>query len=243
MDIALAVERHRRNLLRIVATMFAMIGLAGGESVQRLSPSVYRAVLRLLRPAESAVRRLIVVAARNVVLKLPGPRSSAEVRKAPVAVRKPSCRVTFRLFDPNRRFTSAFAFERPRGRIKVTPVKRLEPRIHVIGFDPRIALFHQPPPVVHEPPPAPMPDGLVSASRLCRRLAAIKSALEDLPRQARRYAHWQARPLERRRPLRDSALRSGTPPGHRRRPVHPVDEILAECHWLARHPPSVLDTS
>ena len=28
-------------------------------------------------------------------------------------------------------------------------------------------------------------------------------------------------------------LRSGHPPGYRRKPIHEVDEILTECDWLA----------
>ena len=64
MNMSLAIERNRKPLLRIVATLFAMIGLVEGATVERLSSPVYRAVLRVLRPAESAVRRLIVVAAR-----------------------------------------------------------------------------------------------------------------------------------------------------------------------------------
>ncbi len=117
-------------------------------------------------------------------------------------------------------------------------VQRLVPRIRVIdvGFDPRIPLFRNAAPAV-PPPPAPVPevDDTVSAMRLSRRLAAIKSALEDLPRQAKRYARWQARPADKRRPQLASALRPGTPPGHRKNPIHKVDEILNECDWLARH--------
>ena len=30
-----------------------------------------------------------------------------------------------------------------------------------------------------------------------------------------------------------SPLRPGRPPGHRRKPLHEIDEVLAECHWLA----------
>jgi hypothetical protein len=76
--------------------------------------------------------------------------------------------------------------------------------------------------------------GKVNALRLCRRLTAIKSALEDLPRQARRYARWQAKPAETRKPSSSSALRPGPPPGHRKKPIHKVDDRLAACHWLAR---------
>ena len=39
-----------------------------------------------------------------------------------------------------------------------------------------------------------------------------------------------------------TSLRTGPPPGLRRKPTHEVDEILAECHWLARHA-TATDTS
>jgi hypothetical protein len=38
-------------------------------------------------------------------------------------------------------------------------------------------------------------------------------------------------------------LRAGRPPGFRKRPIHEVDEILKECHWLARNVLPALDTS
>jgi hypothetical protein len=31
-----------------------------------------------------------------------------------------------------------------------------------------------------------------------------------------------------------SPMRHGRPPGYRKRPVHEVDEVLIECHGLAR---------
>ena len=224
----LSIERNRKPLLRIVATLFAMIGLAEGNTVERLSSPVYRAVLRLLRPAESAVRRLIVVAARGLTLNPPRPRV-ARAKLVGIA-RKGRGRVTFRLFDPRQRFGSAFGHHRHR----ISLARRPEPRLRVIdvGFDPRVPLFLRSPPIVPEPPPA--PDGTVSAARLSRRLAAIKLALEDLPRQARRYVRWQAKPAETRRPQLASALRAGAPPGFRNKPVHEVDDILTECDWLAR---------
>lgn len=243
MQLPRAIERHRKPLLRIVMTLFAMAGLAEGVSVDRLPISIYRSVLRLLQPAESAVRRLVVVLSRDLALQPRGPRIAE--RKRVTGSRKACRRITFRLFDPRPRFRSAFAFERVRQRSFVKPVARLEPRIHVIdtGFDPRVPLFRQPLPVAPKalaPPPA--PEGTVSAIRLCRRLAAIKLALEDLPRQARRYLRWQAKPAGQRRPDFSSALRRGHPPGHRRRPVHKVDAILSACHWLARQVPEP-DTS
>ncbi len=162
---------------------------------------------------------------------------------APRIARKGRRRTTFKLFDPRQRFGSAFGHQRSRHRISLVP--RPVPRLRVIdvSFDPRVPLFlRKAPPIVPEPEPLPVADGTVNAMRLCRRLAAIKSALEDLPRQARRYARWQAKPADARRPQLASALRPGTPPGHRKNPIHKVDEILAECDWLARRAPEP-DTS
>jgi hypothetical protein len=229
MDWTLAIERNRESLLRIVLALFAMIGLREGGTVERLSWPVYRAVLRGLRPAEAAVRRLIIVAARDVVVK-PSP-----VRPAAKGLSRKGRRGrgSFQLFDPRQRFDGN------NGR-RYTGVQRAEPRIHFIEFDPRSPLFRQPPPGAAAPVRA--PQDTVNAASLCRRLAAIKHALEDLAAQARRYARWRARPLEKRRPKLASALRPGPPPGHRKRPSHAVDAILSECHWLARSVPQP-DTS
>ncbi len=226
MDWAFAIERHREPLLRIVAALFAMIGLSEAGHVERLSRPVYRAVLLVLRPAEAAVRRLIIVAARGIMVR------PAPVRSAPAGLAisgKGQGRVSFQLFDPRRRFDGDLG--RP------TRGSRPQPRIRFmdVACDPRIPLFRQP-----EPAPASQAsdeDNTVNAKPLCRRLAAIKGALDDLPRQARRLARWRARPIEARRPRLASPLRLGAPPGRRRRPTHEVHEILNECHWLARNVP------
>ncbi|MDO8353233.1 MAG: hypothetical protein Q7T14_07195, partial [Aestuariivirga sp.] len=105
------------------------------------------------------------------------------------------------------------------------------PRIHFFGPDPRVAaLWPSPQPVDI---PAPPPDGLVNAERLTRRLQALKLALDDLPRQARRLARWRVRRETAKAPKFRSPLRPGHPPGYRRKQIHEVDEVLAECHWLA----------
>ena len=70
LDWALAIERNSEALKGIIAALFAMLGLDGEVPVGRLPRSVHRAVLRVLWPAESAVRRLIVIAARGLVVKL-----------------------------------------------------------------------------------------------------------------------------------------------------------------------------
>ena len=130
---------------------------------------------------------------------------------------------SFQLFDPRKNFA-----ELRQHRVKYT---RNPPRIHFFGSDPRVAaLWPSPRPVAE---PAPPPDGLVNAARLNRRLQALKLALDDLPRQARRMARWRVRREAAKAPKFKSPLRPGPPPGHRKRPIHEVDEVLADCHWLA----------
>lgn len=79
----------------------------------------------------------------------------------------------------------------------------------------------------------------VDAALLFGRLRALRNALNDLPRQARRLARWEARRdglLQRKgpfRPMRLSPMRPGPPPGRRLRAVHEVDDVLRECHGLA----------
>lgn len=214
MDWNHAIERYRQPLLDIVATLYAMIGLGGGTR-ERLKWPLYRAVLGILRPAESAVRRLIVVAARGLVVK---PRA---VRPAPAKLiiqGKGQGRLSFQLFDPRMRQPDVDCYHEARG-------PKFQPRIRFVDVaaDPRIALFRP-------PAPAPLPEDGVNAMPLSRRLAAIRRALEDLPRQAMRYARWRAKDTAARRP----ALRPGPPPGLRRTSGHEVHDILSECHWLAR---------
>jgi hypothetical protein len=226
MDWALAIERNRQPLLRIVAALCAMIGLGEMGMVSRLSRPLHQAALSVLRPAEAAVRRLIVAAARGMVVRPQAPRLARAGRI--VSSGTGPGRVTFQLFDPRRvlcddhRGYGAGARGRPRA------------RFIDVDFDPRIPLFR--PASRVEPDQAEEPDDhTINALPLCRRLAAIRAALEDLPRQAQRYARWRARPREIRRPQRHDALRIGPPPGLRRRKTREVDEILSECHWLARH--------
>ena len=85
------------------------------------------------------------------------------------------------------------------------------------------------------PVPPPSSDGLVNSVRLIRRLEALESALADLPRQARRLVRWRMRQEKSPSPSFKSPLRPGYPPGHRKRKVHEVDDLLSECNWLAHH--------
>jgi hypothetical protein len=104
---------------------------------------------------------------------------------------------------------------------------RLNPRIHFYPYD----SLRPAPPLVAAPEPP--PDGQINATRLHRRLQALKSALEDLPRQAKRLVRWEQRRLASPDHKFLVPLRPGRPPGYRRKPVHEVDEVLAECDSLA----------
>ena len=221
MDWDLAIKRNSEALKGIIAGLFAMLELAGGITVARIPQSLHSAVRRVLWPAESALRRLIVIAARGLVVKLPPTRPV--LRPKPVgSIRKGGgSRLSFQLFDPRKNFT-------PRRRRKKTPW--LEPRIHVLEDDSLWVAPRPAPPPAKTPPPS---DALVNAVPLTRRLEALKLALEDLPRQARRMARWQARREAMPSPKFRSPLRPGRPPGSRRKPIHLVDEVLIECHGLA----------
>jgi len=218
MDWDLAIKRNSEALKGIIEALFAMLGLVGSATVTRIPQPLHRAVLRVLRPAESAMRRLIVIAARGLVVKLAPSRPML----ASLIGKGGRSRLSFQLFDPRKNFAELRQHRR---------TTRNPPRIHFFGSDPRVAaLWPAPQPVAD---PAPPPDGLVNAARLSRRLQALKVALEDLPRQARRLARWRLRRETAPSPKFKSPLRPGHPPGYRRKPIHEVDEVLIECHGLA----------
>lgn len=221
MDWNSAIERNRRLLLPIIAELFFLLG-----NRPRITLSLRLAVLRLLRPAESAVRRLIVIAARGLAAKPASqrPMPAGRIIRSGGSARKPG----FKLFDARKRPT-------PLRLCKPAPL--VVPRIRVITPDPRIAMLWRAAvaTVPAATPVLPADDGLVSAARLSRRLEALKLALDDIPRQARRLLRWQAR---RARPdvyppRSAEPLRPGKPPGYRAEPDHDVDDILIDCHRLA----------
>ena len=221
MDWARAIERNSEALKGIVAELFAMLGLAGEATVSRIPRSLHSAVLHVLRPAESAMRRLIIIAARGLVAKVASSRPMPKGLK--IGKGGGSRLPSFQLFDTRKNFP-----ELRQHRVKYA---KHPPRILFFGPDSRIDdLWPAPPPNAEPTPP---PDGLVNAARLSRRLQVLKSALEDLPRQALRMARWRVRREAAKAPKFKSPLRPGPPPGHRKRQIHPIDEVLANCHWLA----------
>jgi hypothetical protein len=220
MDWDLVIKRNSEALEGIIEALFTMLGLVGEAAVSRIPKPLHCAVLRVLRPAESAVRRLIVIAARGLVVKV---APSRPMPKGQIIGKSGNSGSSFQLFDTRKDFP-----ELRQQRIKYA---KHPPRIFFFGNDSRVdALWPVPEPTAA---PASETDGLVNAARLSRRLQALKLALDDLPRQARRMARWRMRQEVMPSPKFKSPLRPGPPPGHRKRPVDPIDEILADCHALA----------
>jgi hypothetical protein len=162
MDWARAIERNSEALKGIVSALFAMLGLANDATVERIPQPLHRTVLRLLRPAESAMRRLVVIAARGLVVKL---APSRPMLAGPIGKGGGRMRPSFQLFDPRKNFAALRQDRRM--------ATRNPPRIHIFGSDPRVAaLWPSPQPAAD---PAPPPDGLVNSERLTRRLQASSS--------------------------------------------------------------------
>ena len=215
------VEMNREALKRIVAGLVAMASLAGGAST--LPRHLYRAILRLLRPAESAARRLIIAAARGIVVALPPPRPR-KTRPKPNLIaterflRRLGIAVMLSHEDDARlaaeKRVAALRAARPRGLSLplLDPLKRpFRPyrRYTPAHAAPRILSLDGP--FIPLPPP-PSPDDPVSAARLTLRLEVLGRALDDLPGQAQRFARWKARndaALARDRQDRDAAVAQG----------------------------------
>jgi hypothetical protein len=251
MDWTLAIERNRKALQLIVSALFALAGLVEGAVVATLPRSVYRVVLRVLRPAESALRRLIFIAARGLVLK---PRSA---RPAPVGLvaRTDATRISaFQLIDPLKHFAPIAEDVAVTKDINFTEVwddREDDLEDEDDAYDsaalPRISVPGLYDPAFFPPPPALILYDEINALHLCKRLAALKRALENLPREARRLARWQAKRnvilQTKPRIMRLSPFRPGPPPGSRLRIRHEVDQVLKECHALALDARDLPDTS
>jgi hypothetical protein len=225
MDWTLAISRNRDALLRMLAALFAMAGFTDGKAPDILPRHIYRKLLGFLRPAESAVRRLIIIAAHELIVKFAHcslHSSHAVAGRAQwwgALDKLPPKLAHFQLFDPLKRFANP----------AYNPITGAPPRISVPGvFDPIFSV-----------PVTKTPDDLIPAMHLGKRLEALKRALENLPSQALRLARWRARRdmAHRQNTLlkvrRLSPLRPGSPPGARRRLALEVDGILRECHALA----------
>ena len=239
-----AIERNRVALARIVASLVAMAGLALDPEARgpgrTLPRHLWRAVLRLLRPAEAAARRLIIAAARGLVVPVPCARMLKPKPESPEPLLR---RLGIAIVVPPADLARASLLRRPHVReteaggggsdpstphippfALLDPLRRPIPEGHGHASGravPRILFpgLIEPSPLL----PPPSPDDPVSAAGVGRRLAALAAALDDLPRHARRFARWKAaRDASKAsddyapgRFRRISPLRGGPPPGGR----------------------------
>jgi hypothetical protein len=125
-----AITRSSLVLAGMVAQLWALLEVFGGADAARVPRAIHTTIMRVLRPAEAALRRLIVIEARNLTPeperpRLPFPQISS--RKTP---RKPASRMAFQLFDLRKQF---------RHSVKYTT---RTPRIYMISEDAR---FHRSP--------------------------------------------------------------------------------------------------
>lgn len=220
MDWNLAIDRHREALLRMLAALFVM---AGGGVVAVMPRHVRTEIWWVLRPAESATRRLIVVVLEHLQLHSAAKRVARGLPER-VGGKKGGKVPSFALFDPRKRFYIN----------NIRPARRGNPRLWSPGMDYPVFVTKT----------APEPDDAVSAARLFRRMQALQAALADLPKQARRLARWQAKREQTRAKSGKyiAPMRPGKPPGHRARQRHLVDFTLSHCHELALYALNPPDT-
>jgi hypothetical protein len=259
MDWPRAIERNREALLRVVVALFGMLRLAEGAAVGRISRHRNNAVLRVLRFAEAAVRRLIVAAARGVVAKprpsKPFPKGTKIPRGTGESTRTPP----FKLSDKHEPWLP------PPSKHKK---KKPGPRISFLGGDDHLIHDWKYPHLTAEqlaalraiqpvqPQPKPKPnlrpkrenDGTVDGARLQRRPQAIMGALQNIPKQAQRLANWKARREAQAgagkrvhtSPLREEIRSSKDIPSYRDPPPprdllrHEAENLYYDCDWLAR---------
>ncbi len=213
MDWEQAIEINWTALGRVITQLFSLLELVLEGPLRRLPRPLYSEAERLLTPAESALRRLIIIAARGLRVTL-GP--SRPMPQELLIAGSGAGRISFQLFDPRKRFgPNVLELHSNDG----------DPRIHFFGASALVPDF--------QPAQSKAPASSLDASALCRRYAALKHALETLPRQARRLARWRLRRERLEKPKFTSPLRPGAPPGQRRKPMLEIDHVLRACHGLA----------
>ncbi len=209
MNWPLVIHRNRTALLTIIVALMASLGLVSGGRLSTLPFFLYRRALRILRPAESAVRRLIMIVAHEMALR------------------------GFKLRPARRDGLAEFlVFSRPN--------PQSGERLPAFNFIDPLKLFGREAPDMdgfYSGEDSDAPDRTpVPAASLALRILALKHALENLPRHAKRLARWyEQRDLAYAQNLahRYSPMRPGPAPASEKRKTHEIDEVLLECHLLA----------
>jgi hypothetical protein len=99
MDWTRAIEINRDALTRIVAALVSLLAAQGGAV--RLALPVYQLIAKALLPAESAVRRLIVIMARGLAV----PVSLTRPMPKGLVIAGKGMRGSFQLFDARKSFS------------------------------------------------------------------------------------------------------------------------------------------
>lgn len=194
MNWQLAVAKNLEALKRVLAMLAAMVEMAVGEDGlphstknARLPRHLHRFVLRLLRPAEAATRRLIIIAARGLVVEarpqrlhkpkpIPEPRTvlvldrvNGSIVSVPMVIPEPPPLSPALSRSANRSSTPSFSLFDPMRRFG-SRRRYVRPAVspHIWALDgPRPASIHSPEPAL------PCADDPLDAGRLQRRLEAI----------------------------------------------------------------------
>lgn len=208
-----AIDRYLAQLTGIVAVLLAWAGLQEGDKGAPITRAAYQKIMRVLLPAESALRRLIVLAAEDV-------KAGPAGRKMPEAVK---AALKKRLSRSGER-VGAFPLFDPRLSLRQGRVPRITAQLRISCLD-QVRLV----PVERVEKP-------LNPKAVTRRVRRLEAALSDLPKQARRLARWRAaHHASLNRPIRP-----GRPPGYRERPIHAVDILLKDIQqralWALRPP-------
>jgi hypothetical protein len=207
MDWQLVIDRNREALLALITALMASLGLKAGGKLTTLPQFLVSRALLIIRPAESALRRVIMIAAlaleqRGIALRRPrGTPTDFSRLNRNADPRQP----TFNLIDPLKTFSGETPDYSTFGRAE--------------GEDSG-ATDRTP----------------VPAEALGRRLLALKKALESIPREAKRLARWYQQrdlALKQNQPHRLSPIRPGPPPWSHRHKRSEMDKLLTECHLMA----------
>jgi hypothetical protein len=217
MDWQLAISRNREALLVIIVALMKSVGLVDGGMLTTLPRLLYARALAIIRPAESALRRLIMIAAHEMALRGVGHRKqrTSTTDFTQLGSRQHAHVSAFSLIDPLKNFGSEPA-----------DFAVLDVSLDSEQSNPESARM--------------------SAVMLARRILTLKKALESIPVQAKRLARWYGQrdlALQHYQPHRLSPLRPGLPIGLPRRNRNEVQVLLRECHLLALYSNERRDSS
>ncbi len=209
-DWKLAIEKNKAALAQVVAGLFVIARCApgtipGSGNMLHLTKNVRNHLATVLRKAEAALRRLLVLFVRVHGIRVTHGKTPEaplpDYSGFPPAHKNPIPR--FNLIDPRKLLRLPLIDE--------TPDRLFETS--------RTA--HQ----ANEPTP--------NTAHLLRRLAALDHALKTLPAQAKRLARIiEQRKTAPPGPGCVGPIRPGRPPGHCHRPKDEADHVLRECHGL-----------